>query len=169
MNSNKNITTFKDEENKDELLKRKELEIEKNPIKQEAIRNYYGIALALMSALFLSLSVIFFKKAKFFSGSDQATVRYAIQLIIMVSVARYRQLKLFGAKEQRKLLIIRGIFGMCGLIFLHFSIKLIDPSDSASLLHTNVIIISILARLFLGEKLTVAHIISIIATVAGKL
>jgi drug/metabolite transporter (DMT)-like permease len=76
---------------------------------------------------------------------------------------------LFGQKEQRKLLIIRGLFGMSGLILLHFSIKLIDPSDSASLLHTNVIIISILARLLLGEKFTIAHIISIFATVAGNL
>lgn len=45
----------------------------------------------------------------------------------------------------------------------------INPSDVASIAHSSLIITAIMARLFLNEKLTFAHLISLILTAIGVL
>ncbi|CAF0756711.1 unnamed protein product [Brachionus calyciflorus] len=132
-------------------------------------KRYIGFFLALLSAFFLSLSNTFIRKAMLLNGSEQAAFRYLLQLIVMMIIIFYKKLNLFGDKKDRKTLISRGIFGMSALICLHFSIKFINPSDSAALLHTNIIFVSILGRLFLKEKLNLAHILSVLLNIIGVL
>ena len=74
---------------------------------------------------------------------------------------------MFGEKKERKLLILRGSFGVVALTCLHFSIKLIDPSDSVSILHTNVVFVAFLARFFLKEKFSFAFLIAMFLTIIG--
>lgn len=128
-----------------------------------------GLFIALLSAVFLSLSNVLIKKAKFFSGTEQTTIRYFIQGLIMLCIARYNKLNIFGEKGDRKLLILRGVFGTIGLTTLHLSLKLIDPSDSVALFHTNVIIVALLARFILNEKFSLTHIFSLILAISGIL
>jgi drug/metabolite transporter (DMT)-like permease len=104
-----------------------------------------------------------------FSGSEQACVQYVLRLIILITIARLKGLNIFGKREERKLLALRGLFGALTMIFMNFSLKLITPSDSVALMHTNIVFISILARFFLKEKFSLMDFIILILTVIGKL
>ncbi len=107
------------------------------------------------------------KKSNLFNGSEQAVIRYTFQLMIMIIIACRTHNNLLGPKESRKILIVRGVLGMTYLLSLHFSVKLISPSDSVSLVHLNIVIVSLLARVFLSEKINLAHIVSLIMSMAG--
>lgn len=85
----------------------------------------------------------------------------------MLIVAFYSKVNILGPKDQRKLLMIRGVFGAIAIVSMGLSVKYIDPSDSQALNSTRIIIISILARIFLNEWLTFVHIICLILTIGG--
>ena len=57
--------------------------------------------------------------------------------------------------------------GTFGLLFFNISIKLINPSDAVALFFTNIIIVSVLARIIFKEKFTIAHIVALIAMIFG--
>lgn len=148
------------------------LEIPQEPFEQKPkkiSKKFIGFCIAVSSAFFLSLSNIFIRKAVMLNGSEQATFRYLLQLLVMLMIIFKNKLNPFGKKEDRIRLILRGICGMCALISLHFSVKFIDPSDSAALLHSKIVLVSILSRIFLKEKLNLAHLISILLTIIGVL
>jgi drug/metabolite transporter (DMT)-like permease len=46
---------------------------------------------------------------------------------------------------------------------------LLNPSDAITITHTSIIITAVLARIFLNEKITLAHFIALILTVIGVL
>jgi drug/metabolite transporter (DMT)-like permease len=94
-------------------------------------------------------------------------VRYALQLIVMAIIIKWKKFSLLGIKEHRKLLTLRGFFGFLGLMSLYFSVKLINPSDSTALSNTKLIILAVLARIFLKERFTTIHIFSLCLTIAG--
>lgn len=50
---------------------------------------------------------------------------------------------------------------------IYCAILFVDPSDIVSLTHTSLIMTAILAKIFLKEKLTIAHFIGILLTAAG--
>jgi uncharacterized membrane protein len=148
------------------------IKINKMPIgdeKHSIILNYYGILLALGSALFLALSGTFIKKARFLYASEQTFVRYLVQLLTMMLVMQHKKLNFLGDSDnkQRRLLAMRGIIGTVGLMCLHFSVKLIDPSDSVALFHTNVLIVAILSRFMLSEKLSIIQVAALMLTIVG--
>lgn len=131
------------------------------------LRKCIGFIYAILSAFFLSFSNVLIKKSTIFNGSEQAVIRYVFQLVIMIIIGLVTKNNLLGPIESRKILIIRGLCGMTYLLSLHFSVKLIAPSDTVSLLHLNIIIVSILARIFLNEKINLAHIFSVVLSTIG--
>ena len=133
------------------------------------LRSYYGIWLALVSAFFLALSNTFIKKARFLCGSEQTFVRYVVQLVIMMAIMCRNKLNVLGDADgkQRRLLAYRGIFGTIGLVCIHFSVKMIDPSDAVALIHTNVVIVAVLSRFLLNEKLSIMQIGALTLTCVG--
>lgn len=163
VNAETNISLL--EQNEENSKAKNQQQANKN--KKGKFKKFYGLFIALLSAVFLSLSSTLIKKVEIFSGSDQAIVRYVFQLLILIVIARLKGLNIFGQPEQRKLLLMRGIFGSIGFISFTFSVKLINPSDSAALLNTKIIIIAVLARVFLKEKFTILHFISLALTILG--
>jgi drug/metabolite transporter (DMT)-like permease len=107
------------------------------------------------------------KRSKTFSPSDHSGIRYIITLIVMILILRYKKLKLLGPKKEFRLLFIRGLVGSIALICFYFSIMLLNPSDSVTLVHSSLIITAVCSRIFFKEKLTIAHIIAILLTVNG--
>ena len=55
------------------------------------------------------------------------------------------------------------------LIKIYFSIMFINPSDSHAIGHTSIVITAVLARVFLNEKITLAHFIALFLTIIGVL
>ena len=128
---------------------------------------YKGIVIAFFSAFFLSLSNIFIKKAQLFSGTEQTAIRYTMQLIVSLSIALYNRENIFGPPDKRKMLIIRGILGTFGLTTLHLAVKFINPSDAVAIFHTNVILVSFIARFTLNEKFSFFHVVALFMAVSG--
>jgi drug/metabolite transporter (DMT)-like permease len=129
----------------------------------------HGICFGILSAFFYAISSTLVKKAKMFTGTELATIQYILRIILLTTIARYKGLNIFGEKGKRKLLAYRGFSGALTMIFINFSTKLIVPSDSIALLHTNVIMVAVLARVFLGDKFTMVHLIILVFTCFGVL
>ena len=136
---------------------------------KDKLKAQNGSLIAILSALFLSLGGVFYKKATSMTGSDNSIFRYVIQLITMTCILLYKKIPLLGPKDQRKLLFQRSFFGIFAVVFTNFAIKYIDPSDNLALSHTNIIITAIMARIFLKEKLGLQHFFAAILTLTGIL
>jgi drug/metabolite transporter (DMT)-like permease len=148
--------------------------INQNDLKKKILKRLSklrGIVYGLLAAFTLSLSKTIIKKAPALIGSDHSFIRYILQFCLLFIVIKHKKLNLFGPNKPslRKLLKLRGIFGAIGMVFLHFAITFIAPSDTVAIAHCSVIITSILARLFLNEKFTMAHLISLILILLGIL
>ena len=94
-------------------------------------------------------------------------VRNFLQMVFMIVIAVIQKKNIFGPKEQRLKLFIRGLFGSTAILSIAYSIKFIDPSDAQALYSCRLIIISALARIFLKEKLTIIHILCLVLTLSG--
>ena len=129
----------------------------------------HGIGFGVLSAFFYALSSTLVKKAKMFTGAEMAALQYIMRMCILTCIARYKGLNIFGNPGQRRLLAYRGVSGALTMIFINFSTKLIVPSDSIALLHTNVVMVAILARIFLGDKFTMLHLVILVLTAFGVL
>ena len=129
----------------------------------------HGIGFGVLSALFYAISSTLVKKANIFAASEVAAIQYVLRIVILACIARYKGLNVLGDSGQRKLLAYRGLSGALTMIFINFSTKLIAPSDSIALLHTNVVMVAILARIFLGDKFTMLHMLILVLTGFGVL
>ena len=143
--------------------------VKKKKPRSNAYLKLHGIFFGVFSAFFYALSSTLVKKTKIFTGTEMAATQYVLRVSLLTAVARYKGLNTFGNPGQRKLLALRGLSGALTMIFINFSTKLIVPSDSIALLHTNVIMVAILARIFLGDKFTVLHLLILILTAFGVL
>lgn len=128
-----------------------------------------GSVYAILSAFGFCASNVVMKKSIHLSATDHSLVRYLLSLVIFIIICRFNDLKFLGPRKQFKLLCARGIIGTCSLLSFYISIMLLDPSDSTTLVHSAIIITAILSRLFLGEKLTIAHLIATLFTANGVL
>lgn len=126
-----------------------------------------GIFYALLSALLISLNNILIRKCKSFSASEMALVRFVMQMSIFLPYAIFNKISIFGEKGQRLMLSVRGIAGTLGLLSMYFAVKLVNPSDALALFNTSVIFVTISARIFLKEKLTLVHLLALILTMVG--
>ena len=88
-------------------------------------------------------------------------------MIVMLLFIKANNLEVFGPKEQRKLLILRGVVGSAAVISTYFSIKYLDVSDVETLTNSCVIITAIFSRIFLKEKLTICHVVALALTICG--
>ena len=133
------------------------------------LKKLRGIFIGLNSAFCLALSSILNKKATFVTGSEQMIARYIMQLMFMLALAFNNKLNIFGPKHQRSNLIFCGICLATAGLTLSLSVKYIDPSDTEALHSTRLIMIVVLARLILKEKMTIIHVICFILTIIGVL
>ena len=138
-------------------------------LSNKSFKPFNGIFFALFSSMLLSLSNVFIKKAQITTGSEQALVRNIVQAIIMTITIVITKNTFFGPKNVRHYLVIRGMCCAVGMIALTFSMKLINPSDAASLVHLNTMITTVLARLFLKENLSIAHLAGLLVSAVGVL
>lgn len=132
-------------------------------------RQYHGVFYGMLSAILLCCANVLVKKCQLTSGSDQAFVRYLIQAISMSFAICHTDVCFLGPKGSRRFLVIRGTFGTIAMICLHFALKLINPSDATALLHLNTVLVTVFARVALKEKLSLAHLASLLLSAMGVL
>lgn len=89
----------------------------------KSIKAYiYGLGFAFS----MCMSSILIKMAPTLDGSNHSAMRYIIQMVTMLVFIKLLDLELLGPKQQRKLLIFRGISGSAAVITAYFSIKYLD-------------------------------------------
>lgn len=128
-----------------------------------------GQLLAFLSAVIGSFTTILIKKSNLLYPTEQAAIRYIFVLVIMFLIASKKNLNIFGEKIDRRLLLIRGMTGTMGLMLAYVALSLLNPSDFSAITQSNVIITAFLARIYLKEKLTLAHFLSVLLTIVGVL
>lgn len=103
------------------------------------------------------------------AGSDHLAVLFIITLFLMIIIICYNRDHMLGPKGQRLLLSVRGIIGVCALVFLYFALLFIPPSDLSAIANSSIIITAILARIFLKEKIGISHLFALLFTIFGVL
>ena len=103
------------------------------------------------------------------AGSDHLAVLFIITLFLMIIIICYNRDHMLGPKGQRLLLSVRGIIGVCALVFLYFALLFIPPSDLSAIANSSIIITAILARIFLKEKIGISHLLALLFTIFGVL
>lgn len=100
---------------------------------------------------------------------EKVFFRDSINLIITTIVIIKSREKLWGERENRKYLILRGVFGALGAICYFYCIDTMILADSAMLNKMHPFFITIFAVYFLKEKLTTVQILSLLLSFAGAL
>ena len=131
------------------------------------LRRFYGFFCILACSFLSSIGSVVFKKMRVLDSFEILVIRFFLQIIAVALFMSYRKIKISGDKESRKLLLWRGLFGSMCIAFCYLAIKTIAPSDLTVLMYTNAIMVPLLARFVLKEKLTVSHLIALILTIIG--
>ena len=136
-------------------------------VELKASRKWRGVIYALMAAFFYALLNVPLKKCQLLNSSEIAMIRFFVQLIILLPIALVFKHNIFGVKGQRAMLSLRSIIGTLSLMSFYFSVTLINPSDTVALFNCFVIFVSIFARIFLKEKLTLVHLLALTLSMIG--
>ena len=129
-----------------------------------------GYIFAGLAAVFFSLSNILIRKGDMLAGCEHLSIFLALVLVLMfIVVVVVRRENVLGPSGQRLLLVARGLFGLVALNLLYVSLLLIPPSDCLAIANASLLVTAVLSRLFLKEKLGVAHVLALLLTVVGVL
>lgn len=133
----------------------------------KGIAAYKGTFLALITGFGLASVNVVMKMSKNFSPGDFAFVRYIVLLIFVYAVLKFKKLDILGPREHFKLLCFRGFIGSCSILTFYFASILLSPSDALTIVHMNILLTAFMSRIFLKEKLSIAHLIAIFLTING--
>lgn len=99
---------------------------------------------------------------------NHTLIRYAIQLFVMLFFVKTSHSDFSGHDKQiTNLLTWRGLTGFTALCFSYLSLGYLDVSDVESVQNSGVLITAFLSRIFLKEKLSTCHLVSLVFTVVG--
>lgn len=100
---------------------------------------------------------------------EKVFFRNLIALIIAVIIIYRRGDSLWGKKENRKLLVLRGIAGLGGVMLYFYSISHMNLSDGTILNKLSPFFVILFAALMLKEKLNKHQIIAVIVAFAASM
>jgi drug/metabolite transporter (DMT)-like permease len=128
-----------------------------------------GFLIVLVSCIFFAISQVCIKKCYILSGSEQIFLRYLLTFICMSIVFCMKKINPLSYRKVMKLLVARALAGNLGSLCLTFGVKLLTPSDANGLFSTKIIVVIILARIWLKEKLTISYVFALIVMIIGVL
>ena len=127
-----------------------------------------GVFLSLLAVIFGVLTGVLIKKL----GSDINIIttlfyRFLFSLPILFLYAIYLRGRNFLQINQRRILFFRSLLGLCGITFWFLSIRSMPLGMATALFQSSVIFITLLAPIFLGEKVGIYRWTAVIAGLAG--
>lgn len=127
-----------------------------------------GVFLILLAVIFGGLTGVLIKKL----GSDINIIttlfyRFLFSLPILFLYAIHLRGRDFLQINQRKLLFFRTLLGLCGITFWFLSIRSMPLGMATALFQSSVIFITLLAPIFLGEKVGIYRWTAVVAGLAG--
>ena len=132
------------------------------------LRPLKGCLLALLAAVFFSISNVFVRKGDRLASADHLTIFFALTFVhTFVMVACVRGESVLGPSGQRVLLSLRSLVCLLSLNCLYLSLLLIPPSDCVAIVSASILVTAVMSRLVLSEKLGVAHLLALLLTIVG--
>ena len=136
------------------------------PLSADAASPADGVRDMVLSALFFSAMSLLVKLAGERIPALQIVLVRAL-LSLGLSWWFIRQAGLSWKGNRPRLLLLRGVFGLAGLICFFWAITLLDLADVTVLHYTNPLWTALLAALFLKERWTGRQTISLFLAVGG--
>ena len=124
--------------------------------------------LSLLAVIFGVLTGVLIKKL----GTDINIIttlfyRFLFSLPILFLYAIYLRGREFLQINQRRILFFRSFLGLCGITFWFLSIRSMPLGMATALFQSSVIFITLLAPIFLGEKVGIYRWTAVIAGLTG--
>ncbi len=128
-----------------------------------------AILFMLLSALAFTIMQAIIKSTTVIPVLQKVFFRNLIGLIFTLVIIFKNDLSLFGKKENRKLLFLRGALGVLGITTYFYSIEHLPMADASIISKTNPFFVTLFAWFFLREKLSKAQIPVLIAAFIGAM
>ena len=128
-----------------------------------------SVILMLFSAFTFSSMQIIVKLLPQIPLMEKVFFRNFISLLISYFIIKKNRLSFFGAKENRKYLFYRYLFGFTGLILFFYATTQMLAADAAILNKLSPVFVIILAHYFLKEKINKTKLIVLAVSVIGAL
>lgn len=128
-----------------------------------------GIILLLVSALGFSLMGAFVKLSGDLPTAQKAFFRNIVAAVITVGFVLYHKERLFGKKENQKLLLGRSALGTVGIVLNFYAIDRLVLSDAEMLNKLSPFILIIFSAIFLKETARRFQVIAVIVAFVGAL
>jgi drug/metabolite transporter (DMT)-like permease len=128
-----------------------------------------GIILLLLSAFGFSMMAALVKLSGDVPTIQKTFFRNIVSAIIAFGFVKYHGERLFGKKENQKLLLLRSSLGAAGIVLFFYAIDHLVLSDADMLNKLSPFLTIIFASLFLKERARLFQVIAIIIAFIGTL
>lgn len=128
-----------------------------------------GIVFIILSAFGFAMMSTFIKLSGDLPSIQKTFFRNLVSCIIAFSlILKYKE-SAFGSKENRKILILRSIFGTLGIILNFYAIDRLVLSDANMLNKLSPFFVIIFSAIFLKEKIKSNQAVAVIIAFIGAL
>ncbi|WP_421383797.1 DMT family transporter [Bacillus salacetis] len=128
-----------------------------------------GILLLLVSSFGFAMMAAFVKLSGDLPTVQKTLFRNMVSAIISFGFVIYYKERLFGKKENQKILLLRSALGTLGIVFFFYAIDELVLSDADMLNKLSPFLTIIFSAIFLKEKARPFQIIAIIIAFLGTL
>ncbi len=128
-----------------------------------------GIIMIIIASLGFAFMSIFIRLAGDLPSIEKVFFRNIVSFVFMFFVIRRRKGSYIGKKENRKLLLLRSLFGTIGMVLYFYSVQNLVASDANALNKLSTFFLILFSFLFLGEKVKLKQIIAIAVAFIGAL
>lgn len=128
-----------------------------------------GIICIIASALGFALMSAFVKLSGDLPNFQKVFFRNLVSAILAFYLIMKHKGSMAGKKENRKVLILRSLFGTLGVILNYYAIDKLVLSDANMLNKLSPFLVVIFCAIFLKEKINTKQIVSIIIAFIGAL
>lgn len=147
----------------------KENDVKPKEQKSRKFSVFKGLFLAMISGIFYSIAAVVVKKMNNMHTGQLAVYRFiAILVFSMPSAVKSRE-NLFGPKDLRFLLILRGIFGATNLFLNFMAFRYLPLGEAAVIIFSVPVFVTVAARIFLKEPCGIFQSVTVLLTVIGIL
>lgn len=124
--------------------------------------NSKAVLFMIGSVLSFTLMTIAIKMSGDLPVAVKLFFRNLISLAVTFWALRQSRVRLFGLKQNRKLLLLRSLFGITGMALFFYSIEFLHLTDASILSKLSPFFVTLFAFIFLKEKIKKYQIIALI-------
>lgn len=118
-----------------------------------------GALMLILSIIAHVFSYALIDECQILIASEHSSIRFFIELVVMSSIIRYKQLELYSFTEYYKTISASSFLGSTPIILMYYSIGYISPLDTLSISHLSIIVATIMAYRFFHEQFDVVFIL----------